>query len=329
MSVALAGHDALARAAVERHHGTVVKTTGDGMHAAFGDPVDALRATIDLQQSIADPASTGGLGLRIRCGLHAGVVERRDNDYFGRAVNRAARIMTAAHGGQVLLSQAVATLVSERLPDRSGAARSGGRALARSRRSRARLPGVASEASRGFSGAADARSDAEQPAAADHFVHRARARARRSARAARQNAAADTDRCGGPGQDAAVAAARSRYDGRLSGRCLVRRARPARRRGSGAASRGDGPRRQGRSGKTGDRGDRQGGPRSRAARDPRQLRASRRRLRRTRSRGCCAPLRRSRCSLRAESSSALRERRSFRFPRLPFPRETGTSRPQR
>ena len=117
MSAALAGHDALARAAVERHHGRVVKTTGDGVHAAFDDPVDALRATIDLQQSITDPAATGGIGLRVRCGLHAGVVECRDNDYFGRAVNRAARIMTAAHGGQVLVSQAVATLVSERLPE--------------------------------------------------------------------------------------------------------------------------------------------------------------------------------------------------------------------
>ena len=116
MSVALEGHDALARAAVERRHGTVVKTTGDGMHAAFADPVDALRAAIELQQSIADPASTGGLGLSLRCGLHAGVVERRDNDYFGRAVNRAARIMTAAHGGQVLLSHVVATLVSKDLP---------------------------------------------------------------------------------------------------------------------------------------------------------------------------------------------------------------------
>jgi predicted ATPase/class 3 adenylate cyclase len=117
MSLALAGHDGLARAVVESHHGTVVKTTGDGMYAAFDDPVDALRAAVVLQQSIADPAATAGVELRLRCGLHAGVVEQRDNDYFGRAVNRASRIMTAAHGGQVLLSQEVATLVGERLPD--------------------------------------------------------------------------------------------------------------------------------------------------------------------------------------------------------------------
>jgi predicted ATPase len=52
----------------------------------------------------------------VRCGLHAGVVERRDNDYFGSPVNRAARIMRAAHGGQVLLSQAVVDCVREILP---------------------------------------------------------------------------------------------------------------------------------------------------------------------------------------------------------------------
>ena len=54
--------------------------------------------------------------LRVRCGLHAGVVERRDNDYFGSAVNRAARIMGTAHGGQIVLSQAVVDRVVGRLP---------------------------------------------------------------------------------------------------------------------------------------------------------------------------------------------------------------------
>ena len=52
----------------------------------------------------------------MRCGLHAGPAERRDNDFFGSAVNRAARIANSAHGGQVLLSQAVAALVANRLP---------------------------------------------------------------------------------------------------------------------------------------------------------------------------------------------------------------------
>ena len=116
-AAALARHDAIARASVEQHRGTVVKMIGDGLHAAFADPLDALRATLQLQQALADPAATNGVALRVRCGLHAGVDVRRDNDYFGNAVNRAARIMSAAHGGQILLSQAVVDLVGGRLPD--------------------------------------------------------------------------------------------------------------------------------------------------------------------------------------------------------------------
>jgi len=116
MSQALQAHDAFARSAVESHLGTVVKMTGDGMHAVFGDPLDALAAVIDLQRALADPTKPLGVALRVRCGLHAGIVERRDKDYFGSPVNRAARIMSAAHGGQVLLSQAVVDRVRERLP---------------------------------------------------------------------------------------------------------------------------------------------------------------------------------------------------------------------
>jgi class 3 adenylate cyclase len=116
MSQALAAHDALVRRAVELRHGMVVKMTGDGVHAVFDDALNALAATVDLQQALADSAATNGISLPVRCGLHAGVVERRDNDYFGSPVNRAARIMGAAHGGQVLLSQAVVDFVRHILP---------------------------------------------------------------------------------------------------------------------------------------------------------------------------------------------------------------------
>ena len=115
MSRALAAHDALARSAVEGHRGRVVKMIGDGMHAVFDDALDALAATVDLQRALADPAATSGVNLLVRCGLHAGAVERRENDYFGSSVNRAARIMSAAHGGQVLLSQVVVDGVRDRL----------------------------------------------------------------------------------------------------------------------------------------------------------------------------------------------------------------------
>jgi predicted ATPase/class 3 adenylate cyclase len=116
MRPALARHDALVRAAVEGNKGNIVKMTGDGMFAAFGDPVDALNGALTLQLSLVDPAATGGVALNVRCGLHVGVVEHRDDDYFGRVLNRAARIMGAAHGGQVLLSEAVAVLLGGRLP---------------------------------------------------------------------------------------------------------------------------------------------------------------------------------------------------------------------
>ena len=117
MSVTLAGHDAVARTAVESNHGVVVKMTGDGMFAAFVDPTDAIKATLALQRALADSASTNRVPLRVRCGLHIGSVERRDNEiFFGPPVNRAARIMAAAHGGQVLLSQAVVNCVREILP---------------------------------------------------------------------------------------------------------------------------------------------------------------------------------------------------------------------
>jgi predicted ATPase/class 3 adenylate cyclase len=117
MAGALAHHDAIARSAVEAARGRYVKSMGDGVHAAFDEPLDALLATLRMQLALADPASTGGLPLRVRCGLHMGVVERRDDDYFGTPVNRAARIMAAAHGGQVLLSKAVADAVADRLPE--------------------------------------------------------------------------------------------------------------------------------------------------------------------------------------------------------------------
>ena len=116
MAPALARHDALVRTAVESRGGLVVKMTGDGVHAAFDDPLGAVGAAVALQESLADPRATGEVALRVRCGMHAGIVERRDNDFFGSAVNRAARIMSAAHGGQVLVSQPVADLVGTRLP---------------------------------------------------------------------------------------------------------------------------------------------------------------------------------------------------------------------
>ncbi|HVO89269.1 MAG TPA: tetratricopeptide repeat protein [Casimicrobiaceae bacterium] len=111
MSRALARHDELSRAAVERHRGTVIKMTGDGMYAAFEDSLEALTATAEMQEALASLAEQTGVALRVRAGLHVGMVERRNDDLFGSTVNRAARIMKAAHGGQILVTQAVADSV--------------------------------------------------------------------------------------------------------------------------------------------------------------------------------------------------------------------------
>jgi predicted ATPase/class 3 adenylate cyclase len=116
MAAALAHHDALARDVVAACRGRVVKATGDGIHAAFDRAADALGAMLALQRGLADAAAAGQLSLAVRCGLHAGPGEARDNDFFGPEVNRAARIMAAAHGGQMLVSQAVAQALEGALP---------------------------------------------------------------------------------------------------------------------------------------------------------------------------------------------------------------------
>ncbi len=117
MPLVMARHDAISKSAVERNRGTIVKMTGDGVHAAFDRPLDALIATLEIQQQLLRAEAADGLPLPLRCGLHAGIDERRDGDFYGRSVNRAARIMCAAHGGQMLLSKVVADQVIGILPD--------------------------------------------------------------------------------------------------------------------------------------------------------------------------------------------------------------------
>ena len=120
MARALARHDGMARETVARLGGRYVKTTGDGMHAVFDDPAAAIGAALQFQLALNALAAEVSLPLRARCGMHAGEAELRDADFFGSAVNRAARIMSAAHGGQVLVSHAVAAQARERLPDGCG-----------------------------------------------------------------------------------------------------------------------------------------------------------------------------------------------------------------
>ncbi len=120
MKAALGRHDAILRDAIEAARGTVVKTTGDGMMAVFAGAIDAATASLEAQRGLI-AESWGETGpLRVRMGIHCGQAERRDGDYFGTTVNRAARIMAAGHGGQVLLSASAGALATERLPGGAG-----------------------------------------------------------------------------------------------------------------------------------------------------------------------------------------------------------------
>ena len=116
MRLALARHDAVCQAAVQAHQGRIVKGTGDGIHAVFDDPLPGVMAALQLQLDLEHHGPGDPLALRVRCGLHGGPVEHRDGDFFGSVVNRAARVMSVAHGGQTLLSQGVADRVAGRLP---------------------------------------------------------------------------------------------------------------------------------------------------------------------------------------------------------------------
>ena len=98
-------HFAVLRAAVDGGGGEVFATMGDGIAAAFTSVEGALRAAIAAQHEM--PAT----GLAVRVGIHTGEVERVGDDFRGRAVNRAARIMAVGHGGQILLSDVSAALV--------------------------------------------------------------------------------------------------------------------------------------------------------------------------------------------------------------------------
>lgn len=115
MKAAVARHDVILRSAVEGQGGYVVKTTGDGVLAAFCTAHDALAAARLAQQALFTE-TWGELGvLKARFGLHTGPAEERQGDYFGPTLNRTARLMAAGHGGQVLLSQATYELVRDYL----------------------------------------------------------------------------------------------------------------------------------------------------------------------------------------------------------------------
>jgi predicted ATPase/class 3 adenylate cyclase len=111
MRAALERHDAIVRGAVGDHGGYVFSTAGDAFAAAFGRAADAITAARAAQSELAAEAWPDGLVVRVRMGIHTGEAQERDGDYFGPVLNRAARIMSAGYGGQVLMSASTAALL--------------------------------------------------------------------------------------------------------------------------------------------------------------------------------------------------------------------------
>jgi predicted ATPase/class 3 adenylate cyclase len=103
MRVALAAHDEVLRRAVTAHGGWLFKHTGDGVCAAFASPRSAVDAAVAAQHELKLP---------VRMGIATGEAELREGDYFGAVLNRAARVMAAGHGGQILLADSTAGLLS-------------------------------------------------------------------------------------------------------------------------------------------------------------------------------------------------------------------------
>lgn len=110
MQAALGRHDKIVRSSIENNGGYVFSLAGDQFVAAFHQVSDAIAAATDAQAQVGAEDWPEHTPIRVRIGIHIGVADERDHDYFGPVLNRTARIVSAAHGGQTLLSGAVAAM---------------------------------------------------------------------------------------------------------------------------------------------------------------------------------------------------------------------------
>jgi len=114
---ALAEHRRLLRAALREHRGCEVDTQGDAFFYAFPRAHDAVAGAVAAQRALASHMWPEGLALRVRIGIHTGEPTATGEGYVGIDVHRAARVMSAGHGGQVLLTQSTRDLLPEELSD--------------------------------------------------------------------------------------------------------------------------------------------------------------------------------------------------------------------
>jgi predicted ATPase/DNA-binding CsgD family transcriptional regulator len=113
MAAALEVHDGIVRRTIEQHGGYVFATGGDGFCAAFSTAPEAAEAAVESQRKLLDDPAA--VPCRVRMGLHTGEATERNRDYFGPEVNRAARLMSAAHGGQIVVSDTTKVLLRNQL----------------------------------------------------------------------------------------------------------------------------------------------------------------------------------------------------------------------
>ena len=104
-------HNAILRAAFERHGGTERGTQGDSFLVMFPEAPAAVEAAVEAQRELSTTSWPAGAEVRVRMGMHAGLATLGGDDYVGIDVHRAARIAAAAHGGQILVSEATRGLV--------------------------------------------------------------------------------------------------------------------------------------------------------------------------------------------------------------------------
>ena len=116
----LAQHRSVLRAAFEGHRGQEVDSEGDALFFAFARARDAVAAVVGGQLGLAGKRWPAGVEVRVRMGLHTGEPRVEHGGYVGLAIHRAARISSAAHGGQVLMSSTTRDLVADDLPDGLG-----------------------------------------------------------------------------------------------------------------------------------------------------------------------------------------------------------------
>jgi class 3 adenylate cyclase len=113
----LAEHCQIMREAISNAKGVEIGTEGDSFFAVFPQTSDAVAATAAAQQALAVHTWPEGAQVRVRMGLHTGTGQLGGDNYIGLDVHRAARIAAAAHGGQVVLSDATRSLVETALPE--------------------------------------------------------------------------------------------------------------------------------------------------------------------------------------------------------------------